>query len=456
MVDGISQGAVSSYTFSNVAANHTISATFIQGAYTITASAGANGSITPSGAVSVTSGSSQPFTIAANPCYQIATVLIDGVNEPAAVASGTYTFTNVSAAHTISATFTPITYSITSSAGANGSISPAGSTIVNCGANQSFTITPSLGYQVEDVLVDGSSVGALTTYEFTNVTSNHTISASFEIISTSLLGLDGTISSGTGAPTASSVSFSHTTGTGTNRLMMVGISWNCGTTNRTISAITFTPNGGSSINLTEVRTQQYTWTTNNYRYAAIYSLLNPGSGITGTVNVTFSGAVSNGIIAGAANFAGVNQTTPLGTSGGAVGTGTSTSGTPNPAVSLSGLNGNELVFDCVFMGTNSTSQTMTADAGQSELYNILGYSSSSTSFNTRGAASIKQVTGTSATMSWTTDGYGTTATRWAIAAVPINPTVVGPTHTLVWQQILLKEVLLLLQLEDHILIRKMK
>ena len=236
--------------------------------------------------------------------------------------------------------------------------------------------------------------------------------------------LDGAVSSGTGAPTASSVSFSHTTGPGTDRLMLVGVSWNCGATDRTISSITFTPTGGSATLLTEVETQQYHWTgspsPDNYRYTAIYSLLSPPSGAAGTVNITFSDAVSNGIIAGAANFAGVDQATPLGSPNGAVGTGTSTSGTPNPEVTLTGLTGNELVFDSVFIGASSTSHTMVADSGQSELWNILGYTSSN-SFNMRGAASTKQAAGTSATMSWTTGGYGTTATRWAIAAVPINP-----------------------------------
>ena len=58
------------------------------------------------------------------------------------------------------------------------------------------------------------------------------------------------------------------------------------------------------------------------RYSAIYKLLNPPSGVTGTVLVTFSGAVGNGIVAGAADFAGVDQTTPLGTAVGAPSTST--------------------------------------------------------------------------------------------------------------------------------------
>ena len=48
------------------------------------------------------------------------------------------------------------------------------------GADQTFTITPSTGYHVADVLVDGVSVGAVTSYTFEDVSANHTISASFE------------------------------------------------------------------------------------------------------------------------------------------------------------------------------------------------------------------------------------------------------------------------------------
>jgi len=69
---------------------------------------------------------------------------------------------------------------ITASAGVNGSISPSGDVPVPYGTNESFTITPITDYHVLDVLVDGVSVGAATTYTFTNVTADHTISASFD------------------------------------------------------------------------------------------------------------------------------------------------------------------------------------------------------------------------------------------------------------------------------------
>ena len=50
-------------------------------------------------------------------------------------------------------------YTITASAGANGTISPSGAVTVSYGASQSFTITPNSGYHVADVKVDGVSQG---------------------------------------------------------------------------------------------------------------------------------------------------------------------------------------------------------------------------------------------------------------------------------------------------------
>ena len=218
--------------------------------------------------------------------------------------------------------------------------------------------------------------------------------------------LDGAVSSGTGAANSSSLSFSHTTGTGANRLLLVGVSWNAGTTARTISSVTFTPSGGSAVALTPVITQQV---SGQNRYSAIYrwpaSTALP-SGQSGTVAVTFSGAVSSGSVVGAVNFAGVNQTTPLGTPAGA---GPSSQGTA-PTVTLTGLSGNELVFDNVFMGGSSSSQTLTAGAGQAQLWNAFVS-------NTRAAASTEKATGSSVTMSWT----AASSAYWAIAAVPIKP-----------------------------------
>jgi hypothetical protein len=178
LIDGISVGAITSYSFTNVTANHTISATFAANPFTITASASGSGSISPAGAVSVNNGASQTYTITAAATYHVSDVLVDGVS---AGAITSYSFTNVTANHTISATFAANPFTITASASGSGSISPAGAVSVNNGASQTYTITPAAGYHVSDVLVDGISAGAITSYSFTNITVNHTISATFAV-----------------------------------------------------------------------------------------------------------------------------------------------------------------------------------------------------------------------------------------------------------------------------------
>ena len=70
-------------------------------------------------------------------------------------------------------------YSISASAGAGGSISPSGTTTLVKGDSKTFSITPSSGYKISSVKVDGASVGAVSSYTFSNITSGHTISAEF-------------------------------------------------------------------------------------------------------------------------------------------------------------------------------------------------------------------------------------------------------------------------------------
>jgi hypothetical protein len=256
-----------------MSAPRSVTANFTLKTYTITATAGANGTITPSGTVTVNHGATQTFTITANTGYHVADVKVDGSSVGALTS---YTFTNVTANHTINATFainntytlsvskkgsgtgtvksvpagidcgsdctedyppntsvtltaTPDssstftswsaycsgtgncsvvisgnkctlkmcgpcnatatfkikTYTITATAGSNGSISPKGSVKVNHGASQTFTIKPNSGYKIASVKVDNVPVNIADpykafTYTFSNVTSNHTISATFK------------------------------------------------------------------------------------------------------------------------------------------------------------------------------------------------------------------------------------------------------------------------------------
>jgi hypothetical protein len=107
--------------------------------------------------------------------------------------TGSITFNNANSASatatisgtgTIIATFTINMYTITVTQTANGVIAP-GTTAVNSGGSQTFTITPNTGYYIVDVTVDESSVGAVSSYTFTNVQASYTISATFAPTSTS-------------------------------------------------------------------------------------------------------------------------------------------------------------------------------------------------------------------------------------------------------------------------------
>jgi hypothetical protein len=176
IADGVSQGAITSYTFTGIEAAHTISASFAVTMHKITASAGAGGTISPSGDIVLNKGTNQPFTITPTFGYRIQDVLVDTISQGAV---STYTFTNVTANHTISASFVIATYTISVSSGAGGIIIPNGSVVVNEGANKVFAIIPTPPSVIADVVANGTSVGKISSYMFVNVTKNHTINAVF-------------------------------------------------------------------------------------------------------------------------------------------------------------------------------------------------------------------------------------------------------------------------------------
>jgi len=143
----------------------------------VTQSAG--GTIAPDTTV-VDYGGSQAFTITADTGYHVADVLVDGVSVGAVA---TYTFENVTADGTITASFAIDTFTITVTQGANGTITPD-TTVVDYDGSQEFTITADTGYHVADVLVDGVSIAPPPHEEvfcvrFDHVTYDRTIEATF-------------------------------------------------------------------------------------------------------------------------------------------------------------------------------------------------------------------------------------------------------------------------------------
>jgi len=73
----------------------------------------------------------------------------------------------------------PANYTITAVAGEGGTISPSGTVKVEEGSSKLFTITPNEKFEIEEVLVDNISVGAVSEYLFENIVASHTILAKF-------------------------------------------------------------------------------------------------------------------------------------------------------------------------------------------------------------------------------------------------------------------------------------
>jgi hypothetical protein len=174
LVDGASVGAVGSYTFTNVTTHHTIAASFaVLGPYTIVASAGPGGTIGPSGNVSVACGGSQAFIITPDAGYAIGDVLVDGASVGAVASHG---FTNVTAGHTIAASFTatggPLGAAITG---------PPAGTVCPIGAIVTFTGTfggdgPGRTHTAH-WMIDNLSVPGTVNESAGTVTATHTFTA---------------------------------------------------------------------------------------------------------------------------------------------------------------------------------------------------------------------------------------------------------------------------------------
>lgn len=128
------------------------------------------------------------FNITPDEHYEVDTITVDG-NSVSRSDSG-YVFTNVQSNHSLSVTFRKKRFSITPSWGQNGRINPGSPVLVPYGEDQSFDIIPDTHFTIKDVLVDSVSQLAgiayagdtkTGTYHFGNVTSNHTLSASFNL-----------------------------------------------------------------------------------------------------------------------------------------------------------------------------------------------------------------------------------------------------------------------------------
>ena len=207
------------------------------------------------------------------------------------------------------------------------------------------------------------------------------------------LAVDNASSGTTASDTASSMTVSHTTGSGSNRLMLVGISYN-NDDYETVTGVTY--NGTA---LTQVGTVNNSDDARVY----IYSLVGPDSG-THNVVINFSSALNEGAIAGVVTFTGVDQSTPLGTFASAQ------ADDSTPATVNIPSEAGELVYG---VASAEYEAFTTASSGQNQHWNR-----SISGADTNGAGGTDTGASPTVTMSWELDpAYN----HWAIGGVSIKP-----------------------------------
>ncbi|MDR3386589.1 MAG: Ig-like domain-containing protein, partial [Rudaea sp.] len=190
------QGTTTTWVSSAITANCVVTATFAINTYTVTATASANGTITPP-TQTVNSGSTASFTVTPNAGYHVVSVSGDTCTVTQQGTTTTWVSSAITANCAVTATFAINTYTVTATAGANGTITPPTQT-VNYGAAASFTVTPVAGYHAA-VTGDTCTVtqqGTTTTWISSAITADCTVTASFSIstyVVTADSGANGTL-----------------------------------------------------------------------------------------------------------------------------------------------------------------------------------------------------------------------------------------------------------------------
>src|SRR4030042_2482695 len=173
-----SQPNNTSYTYITgpITGNWTVTASFSSNTntYTVTPSAGIGGSISPSTPQTVNYNENISFTVTPNTGYSIASVTGCG----GTLAGNTYTTDYITSDCTVTASFAINTYTVTPSAGANGTINPSTPQTVNYNLTTSFTVTPNTGYHIASVSGCGGTLSG-NTYTTGPITGHCTVAASF-------------------------------------------------------------------------------------------------------------------------------------------------------------------------------------------------------------------------------------------------------------------------------------
>ncbi|WP_338397020.1 BspA family leucine-rich repeat surface protein [Persicobacter psychrovividus] len=164
------------YTLRDIKSEHQVSALLTRKAYEVTASVNEGATISPE-TVSVFHGENQTFTLEIEAGYQLKHWMVNDMIQTET--SNTFVLKDVQENNLhVEAVVEPVVYTLTVVQVENGSISPE-TTTVSYGEDQTFTISTDKYHLIEDVLVDGESVGAVETYTFEAVEADHEITAIF-------------------------------------------------------------------------------------------------------------------------------------------------------------------------------------------------------------------------------------------------------------------------------------
>ncbi len=193
---------------------------------------------------------------------------------------------------------------------------------------------------------------------------------------------------------ASTLTWAHTVGSGSNRFLVVGVSIrNAG---NTVSGVTY---GGAALTFIGAR--------NNHDDAVRTEMWYRAAPAVGTANVVITLTGGAKMVGGAVSFFGVSATAPLGTF---VANNSTNTGTDNPSVVVTSAAG-ELIISA--LSTQGSAGTVTPLAGQTQRWNLFygtsGGDPAGFGSTAPGAASV--------TMGWTKTGTA----KWAIGAVALKP-----------------------------------
>ena len=272
--DVTSKVSNNSYTISSITANTTVIATFSAipvTTYTLSIQSGSGGTVSYKGSTftnqtsnfTVDEGSSATLTFTPNTGYYLSSLTVNGTDVTSKVSNNSYTISNITAATTVVAKFSQYTYTLSVQGSSGGSVSYGSTSWTNAtktfdityGSNATLKFTPSDGYYLSALTVDGTDVTskvANNSYTISSIKANTSVVVSFSTVPITTYSVS--IQSGSGG----SVSYGGTTWTNLTKNFTVN--------EGSDATLTFTPNEGYYLSSLTVNGTDVTSKVSNNSY----------------------------------------------------------------------------------------------------------------------------------------------------------------------------------------------